>query len=441
MTPSAHQPTLVDGETPEARETRSVAASHALASLHTPAEAPGACAALSGAELLQAVAGAIAEAILVKDHGGRYCFINDAAATLLARPADAVIGRTDADLFDAEYAAEQQAVDAQVLAEGRVVVMESAALHCGSTRRFHLTKSPLADARGHVVGVVIVKRDVTDARRLEAALREAQKMEAVGRTAAGAAHDFNNLLAGIRGFAELLLPTFAVADPRVDDVREIVQAVDRGREITRQLLTFGRRHEPSARVVGVDAIVDGLMPLLRRVAGGTVTVVREGSADGAVLVDPSLLEQVLVNLVANARDASAPGGVVTVRTSRQASAQACVFRNGTLPPGSYVLMAVRDEGVGMSPAVLDRLFEPLFTTKPPGTGTGLGLATAYGIVTQAGGALDVRSTEGAGTTVTVWLPDVRRAPPNTARSQGDGVLRDPLVGGVELTAPARGPRT
>ncbi len=286
---------------------------------------------------------------------------------------------------------------------------------------------------GTLVGYVEVSRDVTARRRAEAALaarevqlRQAQKMEAVGRLAGGIAHDFNNLLAAISSYAELLLdalPADAAAAPPAalaaavhdarEDVREIRRAAERGATLTRQLLAFGRGQLLQTRDLDLNLVVGDLGRLLGRVLGAEVELRLQLAADPApVRADPGQLEQVLLNLAVNARDAMPGGGVLSIGTRHVLVPEGTIAEGAAaeLAPGRYVAVDVRDTGVGMDAATLARIFEPFFTTKPAGQGTGLGLAMVYGIVAQTGGRVTVDSAPGRGTTFTLYLPALAAVP-------------------------------
>lgn len=376
-----------------------------------------------GTWLLEAVMADAPEAVFVKDLEGRYRFANPAGLKLLGLPLHEVLGRTETELFSAKYAEAQRAVEARVIATGGTEIVEAESEHGGTRRAYESTKSPLRDRGGNIVGVVTIKRDVTERRRLEAQLRRAQRLDAIGRLAGSVAHDFRNVLSGIRGFAELLVHSFAPEDPRAADTREILLATERGHEISEQLLAFSRQQPPRARPVAVDALVDGVFPLLERIGGRTIRVVRRGAAPATVHADQGQLEQVLVNLVANARDATLErlpdGGTVTVETGLDTLREPATLRSGVIPSGSYATVTVADAGLGMDQGTMERLFEPFFTTKPSGRGTGLGLATAYGVVTQAGGGIDVTSTPGAGSTFTLYLPADAGAANHAAPAEPD----------------------
>jgi PAS domain S-box-containing protein len=259
--------------------------------------------------------------------------------------------------------------------------------------------------------VMVVARDLTTRNRVEARLRrseenlrQAQKMEAVGRLAGGIAHDFNNLLTAIQGHAQFLLEDLDAAIPSHADAQEIKRAADRAAALTRQLLIFSRKQVLQPTLLDVNLVVRDMEKLFRRVIREDITLETQLAPDlREIRGDPSQLEQVLMNLVVNARDAMPRGGVLTIRT-RNVDFEEEADPLATLPPGRYVQIAVSDTGVGMDRETQARIFEPFFTTKPEGEGTGLGLATAYGIVTQNGGAIHVYSEPGRGTTFRILLP-------------------------------------
>jgi len=254
---------------------------------------------------------------------------------------------------------------------------------------------------------LVLARDVTAQRHLENQLRQSQKMEAVGQLAGGIAHDFNNLLTAILGSTQLLLQATPPGDVRREDVEEIRNAGLRAAELTRQLLAFSRRQVLAPKVLELNAVVANMDKMLRRLIGDDVELATALHAEaGAVNADPGQLEQVLLNLVVNARDAMPGGGRVLIETTRLLLRDELVERRHRLAPGDYVCLAVTDSGLGMDEATQAHLFEPFFTTKEVGKGTGLGLATVYGIVKQSGGYIWVYSEPGRGTTVKVYLPRV-----------------------------------
>jgi signal transduction histidine kinase len=269
---------------------------------------------------------------------------------------------------------------------------------------------------GHPLRVVGSMMDVTERTLLEEQLRQSQKMEALGRLAGGVAHDFNNLLTVISGYSDFLASGREADDPVRRDVEEIRRAADRAALLTQQLLAFGRKQVRHPEVIDLNASVRELSTMLARLIGEDValemSLVPEG---GAVLADGGQVQQVVINLCVNARDAMPVGGTLTLAT-RHARIDEREEHDHAVPPGSYVVLAVSDTGVGMTREVQARIFEPFFTTKEVGRGTGLGLATVYGIVEQSCGHVRVDSSEGRGTTVEVYLPRVGVVPAGPVRS-------------------------
>jgi PAS domain S-box-containing protein len=291
----------------------------------------------------------------------------------------------------------------------------------GEWRSFIITLTDLR--RAHAVrGVVVNARDVTRELGLESQLRQSQKLDALGQLAGGVAHDFNNVLAAISGYAELLHGDLAADDPRRHDLDEILKAADRATSITRQLLAFSRHEAPAAVRLDLVEVVHELSRMLRALLPATIALSvspERGAPPIDVLADRSQLEQVIMNLTVNARDAMPAGGTLSVDV-----------RTGTSPETAHTaVLEVRDTGIGMSPDVQAHVFEPFFTTKEPGRGTGLGLATVYGIVRQHSASIEIASAVGEGTTVTVHLPmaaagaqPVVADPERVARDHGGRVL-------------------
>ncbi len=260
---------------------------------------------------------------------------------------------------------------------------------------------------GEVVGISALARDVTQRKGLEDQLRQAQKMEAIGRLAGGIAHDFNNLLTVIKGYAELLTLE-ATGTPRLQRATdEITRAANRAVALTRQLLAFSRRQVLHPKVLDVGALVTGVASMLRRLIGEDVELVTElGDSPHPVKADPGQLEQVLMNLAVNARDAMPDGGTIRIAADDVVVPPGTSISGTPLEPGEYLLLTVSDTGIGMDTATQTRVFEPFFTTKDPTKGTGLGLSTAYGIIKQSGGYIFVESSPGQGATFLIYLPRV-----------------------------------
>ena len=277
---------------------------------------------------------------------------------------------------------------------------------------------PLVDAAtGKVNGVIEYIRDITQQKQAEEALhrseeqlRQSQKMEAVGCLAGGVAHDFNNILTAIIGYVELLRLKFDYDDPRQKDLQEIQNAAERAASLTSQLLAFSRKQIFSPKVLNLNNLVMNLDKMLRRLIGEDIDLVTvPGAKLGMVMADPGQIEQVVINLVVNARDAMPQGGVITIETGNVILDAAYARSHLEVNPGPYVMVAVSDTGRGMDEASRARIFEPFFTTKELGKGTGLGLSTVHGIVKQSGGHISVYSEPGQGTTFKVYLPRLSRS--------------------------------
>jgi two-component system, cell cycle sensor histidine kinase and response regulator CckA len=257
---------------------------------------------------------------------------------------------------------------------------------------------------------LVTLTDVTARRRQEEHLRQAQKMEAVGMLAGGVAHDFNNLLTIISGYSQLILQNLPPSDPNHNSAEQIMKAGERAAQLTGQLLAFSRRQTPQLRPLDLNRLVSAMSPMLRRLIGEDIElefVLRPEL--GMVSADPGQMEQVLMNLAVNARDAMPKGGKLTIETANTILDEGYSQRHLPVKPGPYTMIAVSDNGAGMDEAAQRRLFEPFFTTKGVGRGTGLGLVSVFGIVKQSGGSIDVYSVPNRGTSMKVYLPRIDRA--------------------------------
>jgi two-component system cell cycle sensor histidine kinase/response regulator CckA len=282
----------------------------------------------------------------------------------------------------------------------------------GSWRSMLSRAKMIRDASGQAVRITGCHIDVTEHAELQAQFLHAQKMESVGRLAGGIAHDFNNLLTVINGLAGLVLSSLPDDDLRRQDLEGILQAGTSATALTRQLLAFSRRQVLERRVLNLNAVIADIEGMLRRLVGEDVTLVVAPALDlASVRADRGQIEQVLMNLAVNARDAMPNGGTLTIETRDVEVDERSVATHRRMRRGPHVMLAMRDTGIGMDDATRERIFEPFFTTKGPGRGTGLGLSTVYGIVEQTDGSIWVHSEPGRGTTFSIYLPRVDDAPP------------------------------
>ncbi len=291
--------------------------------------------------------------------------------------------------------------------------------------------SAIHDPAGTLLGFAQITRDLTERKNFEEQLQQAQKLEAIGRVAASVAHDFNNLLSVILSYSELLALDFEEGDSRRADLQEIKTAGVLAGTLTRRLLAFGCQQVIQPEVVDLCPTVAGMSAMLQRLVGATVNLSMSFPPDcGKVLVDPGQIEQVIMNLAVNARDAMPEGGKLTITAEKVTLDESYAREHAGVAAGPHVLIAVSDTGVGMDVATQARMFQPFFTTKPLGKGTGLGLATVHGIVMQSGGAIEVFSELEHGTTVKVYLPTVGQMtiartsspPPETQRLEGSETI-------------------
>ncbi|HEX8116059.1 MAG TPA: ATP-binding protein, partial [Pyrinomonadaceae bacterium] len=338
----------------------------------------------------------------------RFLYVNPAAQHVLGRLPNDIVGIAGLTLVHPDDLAEAlEQLAACLRAPGTPVRIELRWRHDdGSWRTVVGTAVNLLEDPA-VGGIVINARDFTDRLELEERLRHAEKMDAVGRLAGGVAHDFNNLLMVMGGNAEFLRARLADAGLPEDEVTEIEEAIARAAALTRQLLAFSRKQPRSPQLVDLTAQVTGMEGMLRRLIGEDVELLYDLNASlGRVKADPGQLQQVLLNLVVNARDAMPGGGKITIQTVNTQLDNEYAGRHVAVVPGPYVMLAVSDNGCGMDEATREQIFEPFFTTKEQGKGTGLGLSTVYGIVKQSHGNIWVYSEVGQGTTFKIYLPRV-----------------------------------
>jgi len=352
--------------------------------------------------------------VFAKDAAGRFVLWNKAAERLFGTTEEQALGKTDHDFFPAEEADFFREKDLEAFRAGTVQDIVEEDIHSLTLgpRQLHTVKVPIYDEQGAPLYSLGISEDITEHQQdqaekasLQAQLLQAQKMEAVGRLTAGIAHDFNNLLTAINGFSELARLQLRPDDPLCDPLDKILGAGQRAAHLVRQLMAFSRKEVGQPQVLDVNAVMSDLDTMLRRTIGEDIRLeVRLVPQAWPIVMDPIHLDQVVVNLVVNARDAMARGGELLIETANVALDEAYAAGHLGARPGEYVRLTIRDTGTGMSPEVQAHLFEPFFTTKGVGQGTGLGLATVYGIVKQNGGHIWVDSQEGRGTAFQIYLP-------------------------------------
>ncbi|MEA2765424.1 MAG: hypothetical protein QOK07_1828 [Gemmatimonadaceae bacterium] len=353
---------------------------------------------------------AVQQAVVATDPEGIVIFWNKFAENLYGWTAEEAVGGTIEELTPSPFLRDHGAeiVERGTAGEswtGEFLVQGKS----GKSFPALLTTSPVLDEKGRVLGYVRVSIDLTERRNLEEQFRQSQKMDAVGRLAGGIAHDFNNLLTVIRLNTEIILDSFDATDPRSDDVKQIKSAAERASSLTRQLLAFSRKQILQPRVLDMNSVVGTVEPMLRRLIGEDITITSHCGARGYVVADPGQLEQILVNLVVNARDAMPQGGRISIETKNVNLDENYTSEHAPVVAGRYVMLAVTDTGVGMNADTKEHAFDPFFTTKDPGKGTGLGLATVYGIVKQSGGYVWIYSEPAHGTALKLYFPEVSAA--------------------------------
>jgi PAS domain S-box-containing protein len=353
---------------------------------------------------LQTVLENVQDALLV-NKGGRIVLINRACLKLFGvESPDAVLGRTFFDLFHSDYhQIIRERMSIMLDRKGTVPTIEEKIVRAdGTLVDVEATSSRFFDGEGDVL--VALLHDISQRKRSEAALRQAQRMEAVGQLSGGLAHDFNNLLVVIIGNLDLLQERFRHDREAHDLIEAMLQAAWRGADLTGQLLSFARRQILQPKLVDINALAKATSGLLKRTLGERVAVELRPAALWPVIADPALLESALTNLAINARDAMPEGGKLLIETSNCVLDAAYVELHRDVVPGDYVMISVSDSGIGMTPEVLSRVFEPFFTTKGNGKGSGLGLSMVYGFVRQTQGHIQIYSEPGHGTTVRLYLP-------------------------------------
>jgi len=372
-------------------------------------------------ELFRLISENAADMIAVVDGDGKRLYNSPAYERILGYTTEELQSTSSLDQIhpDDRNVVEEAAREARTGGVGRTIQYRMRHKN-GSWHILESGASGVLNAHGQVEKLIIVNRDVTARRNLEDQFRQAQKMEAVGRLSGGMAHDFNNLLGVIIGYAEFLQEQLDPENTLRSSVDEILNAGKRAAALTRQLLAFSRQQVLDPKVIDLNGAVSDMEKLLRRLIGEDVELSTQLVSNlGRVKADQGQLEQVVMNLAVNARDAMPQGGKLIIATENMVMDEAFVRRYPyPVQPGPYVCLSVTDSGIGMDAETKARAFEPFFTTKEKGKGTGLGLSTVYGVVKQSGGYIDIISTPGAGTTFKIYLPRIDEAVNLPAAGQG-----------------------
>jgi len=391
-------------------------------------------------ERLGAVIEASPFAIVSTDLAGSVKSWNSAAERIFGWTADEVINQRPLFITDEQMHEYEEKIERARRGELVAGLERKRYRKDGSSVDVAIWAAPLRDAAGSVAGIIMAIADISERKKLEEQLRHSQKMEAVGRLAGGVAHDFNNLLTIINGYGHMMLGALTVGDRLRSHAEQILKAGNQAAVLTTQLLAFSRRQMIQPKPVDLNHVITNLEKMLRRVIGEDIALYTLLSQDlSPVKADPNQMEQVLINLVANARDAMPQGGVLTIATKNITLEDGLSCEGGDLPSGSYVEIAVSDTGEGMDAETRSHLFEPFFTTKERGKGTGLGLSSVYGSIRQNGGGIVVWSERGSGASFRIYLPLLRepagvahaQAKPNSIRRGNETILL------VEDEAPLR----
>jgi PAS domain S-box-containing protein len=375
---------------------------------------------------LAATLASIGDAVIATDEGGRVRFLNSVAEQLTGWTQADALGRDVVELFKVVEDHSRQPVPnpaLEALARGETVTLARNCILINKARAEYPiddSAAPIRDGSGQVAGAVLLFRNVTERCRLEEQLRHAQKLEAIGRLAGAIAHDFNNILTVITGYSDLLLDNPLYTEVSQEFLRQINLAGKRAATLTQQILAFSRKQVLVPCALSLNTIVRDMGGMVRRLIGEEIEFVTDTAPDlGPVKADPAQMGQVLLNLALNARDAlrqqaletGRPGGRLVIATAHAELSGHPAHDHADLKPGRYAVLSVTDTGCGMPADVLAHVFEPFFTTKEPGKGTGLGLASVYGVVKQSGGHIEVSSQVGVGTTFRVYLPLVEEPKP------------------------------
>ena len=367
-------------------------------------------------ELLRAIVEGTSDAIYVKDLDDRYLMINSAGAALFGLQVNDVMNKFDRDLPATDAARVLMQMNCETQPPREPQLCEETINVNGESRTFLSTRYGYFNSQGEAVGRIGLSRDVTEFKRLSDALRQSQKMEAIGRLAGGISHDFNNLLTVIISYSELLLCVLDEKDPKRKQIAEIYKCGTRAANLTRQLLAFSRKQTLQTQSVDLNECFADLRSLLGPIIGEDIELHMQVASDvGTVKTDLNQFQQAITNLAVNARDAMPDGGRLSIEAVdfTYPNPNMPTFEHPTLKPGRYALIIVSDNGVGVPDELRGRIFEPFFTTKPLGKGTGLGLAMVYGFVAQSGGHIELVSQSDEGSTFRLFLPCDEAPEPRT----------------------------
>jgi len=393
-------------------------------------------------ELLRTLLDLLPDSVYIKDLDSRFLMANKTLAKRFGRDNPAqLIGLSDKDFFPAERAAILRAEEEKVIAGETINENEETfVLPDGQKRTLVVTKVPFRNSQGQICGLVGTGRDVTERKQLEEELRQSQKMEAFGQLAGGVAHDFNNLLTVILGHIALLQLQESLNPDQAAGLVEIAKAAERAANLTRQLLTFSRRQLFQPKPLDLNEVVANTSKMLQRLIGEHIGLETHFAPGGApILADGTMMEQILINLAVNSRDAMSKGGRLIIQTAAVVISEADALANPKARSGAFIRLKVTDTGCGIGPKEMEHIFEPFFTTKEVGKGTGLGLATVFGIVAQHHGWIEVESKVNAGATFYIYLPRL----PESEKSQTEFSRIPEVRGGnetillVEDEAPVR----
>jgi len=357
----------------------------------------------------QQLLGLIQEGIWAVDAEGVTTYVNPAMARMLGYDESDIMGKSFLDFIAEEYRPaaragfERRRKGISEKRETQYVRKDGSILHA------LISTSPILDEQGRCAGAMALVMDVTEQQRLQEQLLHAQRLDSIGHLAGGVAHDFNNVLSVVIGYGEVMLGKLPVNSDLIPKVKAIIGAGERGAALARQLLIFGCKQKAEPRALNLRNLFADFEKMLRRLIGENIELNSHLPKDlWAIKADPTLMEQVIMNLAINARDAMTDGGSLSVRMQNVSHPRPLVLADATIPPGEFIQLSVSDCGCGIPEAIHRTIYEPFFTTKPAGKGTGLGLSVVYGIVKQAGGYISYESEVGKGTTFHIWLPRLEK---------------------------------